>query len=183
MKKTLILVFLLIASLPVIAADASLYEFPAHLTDQDGKKVGLDVFSGHPVIVSMFYASCNYTCPILIEALKNLDSKLDPQIRKEVRFLLISFDPEHDTPAILKKLATDSKVDLAHWKFTAPSKNEVRDIAALLNMTYRSSPDGGFNHTSSITLLDSFGSIIAQEEGPLQATDTMMTHLKKFFNH
>lgn len=191
LKHILIFILLLISSSlssVTTAADASanagsLYDMTAHLTDQDGKKVGLDVFSGHPVLVSMFYASCNYTCPILIDALKNLDSKLDPQLRKEVRFLLISFDPEHDTPPVLKKLAMDHTIDLTRWKFTAPDASEVRDIAALLSSTYRALPDGGFNHTSSMTLLNPLGSIIAQEEGSREAANSMLAQLKKFFNH
>jgi len=162
--------------------DGSLYDLEAHLIDQNGQKIGLDIFRGHLVVASMFYASCNYSCPVLIDSLKNLDAKLDNQTRENIRYLLISFDPEHDTPAILKKLSADGKIDSKRWILASPSPLEVREIAAILNFTYRALPEGGFNHSSSLTLLDNNGRPLAYEEGAVQSAESMLAHIKNFFN-
>lgn len=180
LKQLLIFILLLVPTLPAVASEGSFYELSSQLTDQDGKKVGIDIFKGHPVVVSMFYSSCNYTCPILIDSLKKLDSKLDANTREKVRILLISFDPQNDTPAALKKLALNSDIDLKRWKLVSPAPDQVRDIAAVLHFTYRQMAEGGFNHTSSLTLLDDSGKIIVQEEGTVQAAESMILHLKKY---
>jgi cytochrome oxidase Cu insertion factor (SCO1/SenC/PrrC family) len=44
----------------------SIYELSAVLVDQGGTRVGLDLFRGHPVLISMFYASCGDACPLLV---------------------------------------------------------------------------------------------------------------------
>ncbi len=159
----------------------SIYDLTAHLTDQDGKQISLDTYRGNLVVVSMFYASCNYSCPLLLDALKKMDAKLTESTRKKVRVLLITFDPENDTPSVLKKLAQDHKLDLSRWKLAAPAHDEVRDIAALLDYTYRSIPTGGFNHSSSITLLDATGIPILHEEGVMNAAEAVVEKLKKDF--
>ncbi|OGQ07051.1 MAG: hypothetical protein A3G32_03645 [Deltaproteobacteria bacterium RIFCSPLOWO2_12_FULL_40_28] len=157
----------------------SLYDYQTILTDQDGKQMDFNVFQGHPVVVSMFYASCDYSCPLFIDVLKKMDSKLDSKIRDKIRILLISFDPAHDTSVVLYKLAKQHHLDLSRWKLVFPSKNHVRDLAALLNYTYRPLPDGGFNHTSAITLLDERGVILHSEEGLQNAANSIVEILKK----
>ena len=170
-----------IASSEKLSEDDSIYGLSIHLTDQDGKKLGLDVYKGQYVVMSLFYASCNYTCPILIDALKKMDAALDEKTRLKTRILLISFDPENDTPAVLKKLALQHKLDLSRWKLASPEKNEVRDIAALLGFTYRSIPEGGFNHTSGVTLLNPLGIPLLQEEGLARIAELIPEKLKKEF--
>ena len=41
----------------------SIYALSASLVDQRGRQVGLDLFRGHPVLISMFYATCPDACP------------------------------------------------------------------------------------------------------------------------
>lgn len=161
------------------AEENSLYDYQTILTDQDGKTIGLNIFQGHPVVTSMFYASCDYSCPLLIEILKKIDSQLDSKIREKVRILLISFDPTNDTAAVLHKLTKQHHLDLSRWKLVSPSKDHVRDLAALLHYTYRPLPAGGFNHTSSITLLDETGMILHSEEGLQNAANSIVGILKK----
>lgn len=159
-------------------ANETLYDYTAHLVDQNGKTVGLDVFRGHPVVISMFYASCNYTCPLLINALKKLDAQLDKNARANTRILLISFDPENDTPKVLADLAAKNNLDLDRWKLVSPAKKEVRDLAALLEFSYRAIPGGGFNHTSSLTLLDPLGAKTLHEEGLSDGVESIIQKLK-----
>lgn len=182
MRKIIFLfvaMFFLAGSDAVRSAAGSLYDLPVTLVDQDGQKVGLDVFKGSPVVTSLFYSSCNYSCPILIDSLKKMEAGLPAAVRARTRFLLISFDPAHDTPAVLKKLAADHRLDLTRWKLVSPPSDRVRDIAALLDTSYRALPGGGFNHTSGLTLVDHAGAIVIQEEGPAQAAPSIAARLAK----
>jgi protein SCO1/2 len=128
------------------------------LTDQDGRTVGLDVFRGQPVFVGMFYGSCPAACPLLISTIRRATSELDASTDAEVRVLLVSFDPERDSPQALRAIAAQRGLD-ARWKLSSAPDDQARELAALLGIQYRKLPDGSFSHTSSIVLLDRTGAI------------------------
>ncbi len=140
-------------------SDQSIYALPMTLTDQDGAKVGLDAFRGKPVFIGMFYSTCPSACPILVSTIKRVLSGLDAGLDSDIRVLLVSFDPEHDTPPVLHATAAERGLD-ARWKLASAPDDQVRDLAALLGIQYRRLPDGrNFSHTSSIVLLDRTGAI------------------------
>lgn len=140
-------------------SDRSIYALPMTLTDQDGAKVGLDVFRGKPVFIGMFYSTCPSSCPVLVSTIKRVMAGLDAGTDAEVRVLLVTFDPEHDTPQVLHAVMTERGLD-ARWKLASAPDDEVRDLAALLGTQYRRLPDGrNFSHTSSLLLLDRTGAI------------------------
>ena len=78
--------------------DASLYQLHEKLLNQDGKAIDLDVYRGKPVLVTMFYASCPATCPLIIDTLRAVERKLDEPRRQQLRVLLVSLDAGRDTP-------------------------------------------------------------------------------------
>jgi protein SCO1/2 len=134
--------------------------------------VGLDLFRGHPVLISMFYASCPDACPLLIADLQRMERELPPRIKADLRIVLVSLDPERDTPDALQALARTRRVDESRWRLLRAPEETVRDIAALLGVKYRRLPDGSFNHSSVITLLDPDGAIVARDDaigGPHEA--------------
>jgi protein SCO1/2 len=139
-------------------SDRSIYALSMTLTDQDGQRVGLDAFRGKPAFIGMFYGSCPSACPLLISTIRRAMSELDPTDGSEVRVLLVSFDPEHDTPQALRAIVAQRGLD-ARWKLAAAPDDQVRELAALLGIQYRKLPDGSFSHTSSILLLDRTGAI------------------------
>ena len=158
----------------------SLYQGDWVFTDQEGKKLKLDVYRGHPVVVSMFYASCPYTCPLIIDSLrKKIENRVDRAVRERMRVLLITFDPKRDTPKKLKELATARSFDLNRWKLLTGSESVIRDIAAVLGVKYRSLPDGEFHHSSVIILLDADGVIRASIDGLNQSFSLLVDTLKQ----
>jgi protein SCO1/2 len=157
-----------------LASDRSIYALQMTLTDQDGAKVGLDAFRGKPVFVSMFYGRCPSACPMLVSTIKSTLAQLSPSTAAEVRVLLVSFDPERDTPDALHSIVQERGLD-ARWKLASAPEDQVRDLAELLGIRYRRLPDGSFSHTSSIVLLDRSGAIdtrlddVSQSVEPLAA--------------
>ena len=81
-------------------ATDSMYNLNLPLTDQTGQQRSLVDFRGQPVLISMFYTSCQMVCPMIIEAMKATDAKLTPNQRDRLSLLLVSFDPRHDTVKI-----------------------------------------------------------------------------------
>lgn len=167
MKKFLHQMLLALSLLSVAAFandrnDESLYQLPASLTDQDGRAFTLDRYRGHRVVVAMFYGSCPNTCPLLIETIRTTESALKPENRESLRVLLISIDPERDTPSALAELSKTRHIDTRRWTLASAPANDVRAIAAALNVSYRRLPNGDYNHTSVLTLLSPEGAIVAQ---------------------
>lgn len=140
----------------------SVYQLRTPLTNQAGEVITLDYYAGSPVLVSMFYASCPYVCPTLISNIQQLKNKLSAKQQASTKVLMISLDPERDSPAKLMEVARLHGVDLAGWTFAAPTSGDVREVAAVLGVQYRKLPDGEFNHTAAVTLLDANGRSVAQ---------------------
>lgn len=147
----------------------SIYPLATPLRDQDGHVIALDTFRGHPVIVSMFYASCPSACPLTISRIQAIERELTPAEQADLRVLLVSFDREHDTPAVLREAADSHHVD-ERWKLTSASTDDARALAAALGVTYTKRPEGGFSHNSVLMLLDRDGRTVARVEGA--TTDT-----------
>ena len=105
----------------------------------------------------MFYASCPAVCPMLVDTLRATEKQLDPATRADLRVLMISIDPERDTPEALRSLAASRRIDTSRWTLARADSADVRTIAALLNVQYRQLPGGEFNHSTVITLLSPLG--------------------------
>ena len=146
----------------MITPSASLYQIQAPLIAQDGRAIKLDVYRGKPVLVTMFYAGCQATCPVIIDTLRSVEHKLNAAQLADLRVLLVSIDPEHDTPEALAALARERRIDTARWTLARADENDVRQIAAALGLQYRRLPDGQFSHATQISVLDARGEILAQ---------------------
>ena len=151
-------------SMMLLAAAPNLYDLEVALVDHTGKSVKLDTFRGHPVVISMFYGTCTSACPLLVAKIKGLEAKLSAKARKNVRVLLVSFDPERDTPPALEKLAASFSVD-ARWVLARTGPESVRELAAALGIRYRFLSSGMIDHSSVLTVLDGAGAISMRVEG------------------
>ena len=158
-----LLIYVLAAPLAARDSDppASLYHLEARLTNQDGQSLGLDVHRGHPVLVTMFYSSCQATCPLIVDTLRATERELGTAQRTQLRVLMISIDPQRDTAAVLRELADTRHIDTGRWTLARGDASTVRTIAALLNVQYRQLPNGDFNHSTAIVLLSPAGEILA----------------------
>lgn len=161
----LLLVFACMA--PTHAAELpgdSVYRLPVALADQDGRAFHLADRAGKPQLVSMFYTSCQYMCPLIIEALKRTQKAIAPEGQAKPDVLMVSFDAQRDVPAHLKAVFGQRKLDAATWTLAHTDAASVRQLAAVLDIQYRALPDGEFNHTSVVILLDAQGRIAARTD-------------------
>jgi protein SCO1/2 len=142
----------------------SVYQLPLQLTDQHGKSWDWRTRRGTPQVVAMFYTSCRYICPLIVDSGKAVEHALTPAERAHLGILLISMDPKRDTPDALMSVAAKRKLDPAHWSLASPPADGVRSVAGVLGVRYRQLADGEFNHTSALVLLDADGRILARTE-------------------
>jgi protein SCO1 len=142
----------------------SVYQLPLVLTDQAGRAADWRTRRGAPQVVAMFYTSCQYICPLIVDSGKAVDKSLTPAQRARLKILLVSMDPGRDTPAALQRIVDKRGLDTARWTLASPPQGAVRAAAGVLGVRYRELADGEFNHTSALLLLDADGRIIARTE-------------------
>lgn len=159
--------------------DDSLYQLGLSLTDQEGRTVDLGLYRGHPTLVTMFYASCPAACPMLIADLEAIEAALSPTLRSDLRVVMVSFDPEVDTPEALSRLSAEHGLDEARWTLARSHPDDVRALAAVLGISYRRLETGHYNHSAVITLLDTEGRPTARIEGLQQPADALLAALSR----
>ena len=142
----------------------SLYQLALPLTDQDGRTADWRSLRGKPRVVSMFYTSCQYICPLIVDSGKAIEHQLSAAERGRIGIVLISMDPARDNPATLRKVFDKRQLDESRWLLASPPAADVRAVAGLLGIRYRQLADGEFNHSSALVLLDAEGRIVARTE-------------------
>ena len=142
----------------------SVYQLDVTLTTHEGRRQPWSSHRGKPQLVSMFYTSCQYICPLIVDAGKAVERELGPNQRKRLGIVLISMDPETDTPAALRSVVEKRRLDPTRWTLASPERAQVRAVAGVLGIRYRELADGEFNHTSALVLLDSQGRVLARTE-------------------
>jgi protein SCO1/2 len=167
MKRIAVALLLALSAAVAVATPLvtdSVLQSPGTFTDQAGKNFQLADRAGRPQLVSMFYASCTYTCPLTIDAGLGIEHALSPAQRDALRLLMVSFDTHRDTPAALAALAKKRKLDAARWTLARADETSVRRFAAVLGVRYRKLANGDFSHTSEWILLDADGRILARTD-------------------
>jgi protein SCO1 len=137
---------------------SSIYALRVPLTDQNGRDFMLADLGGQPVLISMFYTSCEAVCPMIFETLRLTLARLSERERRQVRVVMVSFDPARDTVPVLARTAVARGAD-ARWTLACTGETDARQLAAVLGLQYRRLASGEFNHSSEIVLLDAQGQI------------------------
>ncbi len=143
-------------------SDNSIYQLESAWKNELGERVTLDKLKGKKQVMAMIFASCTYACPLIVNDMKKIESLVK---RDDVNFLLISIDPQRDTPAALLKYAENNKLDLKKWTLLTGDENGVSELAAVLGFKYKKEPDGSFSHSNIINLLDEAGEVKFQHFG------------------
>lgn len=73
------------------------------LIDQDGQAVAVDQFKGDWTLLFFGYTFCPDICPATLAQLRQLQGQLPEETRARLRMVLVSVDPNRDTPEQLKK--------------------------------------------------------------------------------
>jgi len=139
------------------------------LTDQNGGRLHLSSFRGHFLFITFVYTRCpfpNY-CPRISHNFAEIyaDTAKQPELASNVRLLSVSFDPAHDTPAVLRSYAasfqdiTGTARPFARWDFASTPKKELPAIAKFFGL-YFSDTKGQIVHSLSTSLISPEGKIV-----------------------
>lgn len=103
--------------LPVIG-----HAVDGEVLDTDARNRRLQQFMGDKlVLLSFIYTACNDAqgCPLATRVLHKISNQLqsEPQLASQLRMLTISFNPEHDSPEMMRHYAAGFNLADFDWQF------------------------------------------------------------------
>lgn len=115
--------------------------------------------------------------------MKSVQEKLSGDLGKKVRFVLVSFDPENDTPEAMAKFAANRKLASPSWLLlSSKSESDIRELSVLLDFRYKKLPNGEFEHSFSLIALDPLGRVIARADGAGAEPQDLVAAIEKSLN-
>jgi protein SCO1/2 len=115
------------------------------LINQDGKPIRIHDYRGKALVLTFIYTRCPMPdqCALMSNNFAAIDQELQkqPELYGKTHLLSISFDPEYDTPKVLRSYGAAftgrySDETFAHWEFASGSVDEVKGIAQYFGMRY-----------------------------------------------
>jgi protein SCO1/2 len=110
------------------------------MTTQDGKPLKLADLRGKVVVLSFIYTRCPSPefCPAMDAKFAELARRIGANAERagQIRLLSVSFDPEHDTPEVLKVHAARRGARPPLWTFAVASHEELSKVIGSLGLTY-----------------------------------------------
>jgi protein SCO1/2 len=144
-----------------------------HFTNQSAKHISLKQYRGQVLLVTFIYTRCPFPdyCPRVGAQFAQLNQQLaaDPALAGKTHLLCISFDPEHDTPKVLRdygfSLARSRQAALFNrWEFAVPRGADLPQIASYFGLTYQ--PENGLiTHSLSTAVIGPDGKVFSWYHG------------------
>ena len=131
---------------------------PISLVNQNGEPVTEETYKGHPTLIYFGFTYCPDVCPMTLVTLKRAYDRL-PEGVEPPQTLLISIDPERDTPEQLAQYVS-TKAFPANLQGLSGTQEQVRAAADAFLADYSrieqpdSQSDYSMDHTSLLYLMD-----------------------------
>ena len=159
--------------------DASIYQLESTWTNDFGQAMKLDGLHTRVQVVTMFFASCTYACPIIVEDLKRIERELPKGLGGKVGFTLVTIDTARDTVDALHAFRASRKLPPDRWTLLRGNQDDTLELAALLGVKFKREATGQFAHSNLITVLNEQGEIIHQVAGLKQDVADILKQIEK----
>lgn len=124
------------------------------LVNAEGEQVNISDFSGNVVFAFFGFTRCPDVCPLTLGRLAKIYSDLgEPE---DMQVIMVSVDPEHDTPEI-----TNSYVSGFHPDFVglSGSSADIAEAAKRFFAGFRGMGTDNYFHTDALFVLDRSGNM------------------------
>ncbi len=158
-----------------------------HLVNQDSAAVNFPQdFKGNYVVAAFIYTHCPDICRITTANMSRINSMLNN--KTNVHFVEITFDPERDTPSVLKSYMKTYGLDEEMFTMLTGKPAVVDSLLNKLNIktaiSYTDTSKTGkaryyFNHTDRILIIDKKGRVRFQYPGSLVPPENVIEDLNK----
>ncbi|MDQ2870020.1 MAG: SCO family protein [Acidobacteriota bacterium] len=148
------------------------------LIDQASKPVRLSSLRGEPVAVTFLYTRCPVAtaCPMTTAKFSRLDALLKQ--KGYGRLLVVTVDPEHDTPAVLADYAKKAGADGRRWRFLTGSPAAVADVASSFGVLYYTER-GQVIHGQAVAVVDPDGRLSSIYYGESWEPEHLLRDIEK----
>ena len=152
------------------------------LTNQNGERISLDTFRGHPFVLTFVFTRCplpNF-CPRMANNFEELQAaiKTGRGTLATTRLLSITLDPAFDTPEVLKSYAGYHHADPQTWSFATGDEKEVESFTRAFSV-YRQAEGGTISHGLATALIDKNGKIAKLWRGNAWKPDDVIQEIKQ----
>jgi cytochrome c peroxidase len=143
------------------------YELPAlkvaadgAVLDEAGQPRRLhDYFGDRVVLLSFIYTTCSDVngCPLAAYVLKRVQDRAleEPSLRDRLRLVSVSFDPAHDTPAVIAAYGARLRAPGFDWTFlTSTSEAALQPTLDAYDQWVVRDESGALSHTLRVLLID-----------------------------
>ncbi len=131
------------------------------LIDQTGKTRSLKDFAGEPMLVFFGYANCKAICSVALPRMAEMVDLLEAR-KISVQPVLITVDPERDTPEMMRKILPEHHRRLVGLTGSREAINNVQNAFQVESKVVYTDPDGEeiFAHGSFIYLMGRDGKFL-----------------------
>ena len=127
------------------------------LTDQGGKSFQFKNLRGKVVVVAFAYTTCPDVCPLITAALRQVQSKLSVDERKDSHLLTVTTDPEIDSPKVLTSYAKRYGAELDTWSFLTGNETALKSVWQNFGVGVKRKGRGLVDHTPLTAIVDRHG--------------------------
>lgn len=158
------------------------------LTNQSGQRITLNRYRGKVLLLTFIYTRCPFPdfCPRISGLFAEVNRAMlqSPATADRTHLLSVSFDPAHDTPAVLRKygagyVGNSPAKGFAHWEFAVPpTKYELQRMAKFFGLSYEAD-SGLITHSLSTTVIGPDGRIVRWYHGGDWKPDDIMRDVEQ----
>jgi protein SCO1/2 len=154
------------------------------LKDLHGTTRRLSDWRDHAVAVTFIYTRCPMPdfCPLMDRQFVDVQRRVvgDPQLAKTARLISISFDPEHDTPAVMAEHAKRIKADPRVWTLLTGAPANVAAVASAFGISVIHDPatPGTLTHNLRTAVIDTTGHLKKIYNGQEWTPEMLITDLR-----
>lgn len=145
--------------------ETSIFNLSSTWHTEEGEAVQLEDLKGKTLVMVMIYISCKAACPRLVADMRNIEAEIPNEKIKNIQFVMVSIDPETDTPERLKAFAIENEMDDLQWMFLQGTESGVREFANVLSVKYKEISPIDFSHSNIISVFNAEGELKHQQEG------------------
>lgn len=197
MKQTIIKYLSLVFALSLTILSGCYEHFPLDqditrtqntFLNQDSLKVEFpNIIKNKITLMAMIYTHCPDICPMTTHNMSLIEQRLPDNLKNQVRFVVISFDPNRDTPAVLKKFAEIRDLSFNSWTFLSGDTKNTEEVmlkfgikAIPADSTYDGNGELSYNviHTDRISLIDQNGRLRANYKGSTADLNMVIEDIK-----
>ena len=150
------------------------------LFDDRGEIVFSRTLRGKPVILTFIFTRCTVEnmCPMTTGRMVELAQAIEERELGPAHHLLVSFDPDYDTPGNLRLFSVTTGADPVNVRFLTGTKSVIDDLTRAFGIEIVAE-DGTLNHTIATLLTDNHGRIVLRQDGGRWSMDAILNELNR----